>query len=216
MPLDTKAILESIKEAKNKAGKRKFTQSVELIINLRDIDMKKPESKIQELLELPYPVGKQIKVCVIASGELALKARRADANLVMERAELEALVGNKKRQKTLANDYDYFIAEASLMPAVGKVLGAVLGPKGKMPTPVAPAANIADIIEKQRKMVQIRMRGQPVLQCRIGTEDMQEEQIAENVQAVIRRLEGKLKHGLKNIRSIVIKAAMGPPVKIRV
>jgi large subunit ribosomal protein L1 len=116
----------------------------------------------------------------------------------------------------LANDYDYFIAEASLMPAVGKVLGAVLGPKGKMPTPVAPAANIADIIEKQRKMVQIRMRGQPVLQCRIGTEDMQEEQIAENVQAVIRRLEGKLKHGLKNIRSIVIKAAMGPPVKIRV
>ena len=216
MPLDTKAILESIKEAKNKAEKRKFTQSVELIINLRDIDMKKPESKIQELLELPYPVGKQIKVCVIASGELALKARRADANLVMERAELEALVGNKKRQKTLANDYDYFIAEASLMPAVGKVLGAVLGPKGKMPTPVAPAANIADIIEKQRKMVQIRMRGQPVLQCRIGTEDMQEEQIAENVQAVIRRLEGKLRHGLKNIRSIVIKAAMGPPVKIRV
>ena len=216
MSLDTKAILESIKEVKNKAEKRKFIQSVELIINLRDIDMKKPESKIQELLELPYPIGKQLKICVIASGELALKARQAKADLVMERTELETLTGNKKRQKTLANDYDYFISEASLMPTVGRVLGSVLGPKGKMPTPVAPAANIADVIEKQRKMVQIRMRGQPVLQCRIGTEDMTEEQIAENVEAVIRRLEGKLKHGLKNIRSIVIKAAMGQPVKIRV
>jgi len=216
MSLDTKAILESIKEVKNKAEKRKFIQSVELIINLRDIDMKKPESKIQELLELPYPIGKQLKICVIASGELALKARQAKADLVMERTELETLAGNKKRQKTLANDYDYFISEASLMPTVGRVLGSVLGPKGKMPTPVAPAANIADVIEKQRKMVQIRMRGQPVLQCRIGTEDMTEEQIAENVEAVIRRLEGKLKHGLKNIRSIVIKAAMGQPVKIRV
>jgi len=216
MSLDTRTILESVKEAKNKMEKRKFIQSVELIINLRDIDMKKPESKIQELIELPFPIGKQTKVCVIASGELALKARGAGADLVMERAELEALAGDKKRQKTLANDYDHFIAEAPLMPTVGKVLGAVLGPKGKMPTPVPPTVNIADIIEKQRKTVQIRMRGQPILQCRIGTEDMPEEQIAENIEAVMRRLEGKLKRGLKNIKSIVVKTAMGPPIKIRI
>jgi len=216
MSLDTKALLESVKEAKSKAEKRKFVQTVELVINLRDIDMKKPESKIQELIELPHPVGKQIKVCVIASGELALKAKKAGADLVIERAELEALAGDKKKQKALADTYESFIAEAPLMPTVGRVLGAVLGPKGRMPTPVAPTANIADTIEKQRKTLLVRMRGQPILQCRIGTEDMPDEQIAENIQAVIRRLEGKLKRGLKNIRSLIIKTAMGPPIELKV
>jgi large subunit ribosomal protein L1 len=189
---------------------------VELVINLREIDMKKPESKIQELIELPYPAGKQGKVCVIASGELALKAKNAGADLVIERSELETLAGDKKKQKTLAKDYESFIAEAPLMPTVGRVLGAVLGPKGRMPTPVAPTANIKDIIEKQRKTVLVRLRAQPVLQCRIGTEDMSDEQIAENIQTIVRRLEGKLKRGLKNIRSLVIKTAMGPPVEVKV
>jgi large subunit ribosomal protein L1 len=216
MSIDAKALIESVKEAKTKTEKRKFTQSVELIINLRDIDMKKPESKIQELIELPYAVGKQSKICVIASGELALKARRAGADLVIERSELESLSGDKKKQKTLVNEYEYFISEAPLMPTVGRVLGSVLGPKGRMPTPVAPNVNISDTIEKQRKTVQVRLRNQPILQCRIGTEDMPDEQIAENIETVIRRLEGKLKRGLKNIRSIVIKTAMGPPIKMRI
>jgi large subunit ribosomal protein L1 len=216
MSLDAKALIESVKQAKSKAEKRKFAQSIELIINLREIDMKKPESKIQESIELPHPVGKQNKVCVIASGELALKAKRAGADLVVERAELEALGSDKKKQKTLVNEYEYFISEAPLMPTVGRVLGAVLGPKGRMPTPVPPNVDIASAIEKQRKIVQIRLRSQPILQCRIGTEEMTDEQIAENIETVIRRLEGKLKRGLRNIRSIVIKTAMGPPIKLKI
>ena len=216
MSLETKTLIDSVKEAKAKAEKRKFVQSVELVINLREVDMKKPESKIQELIELPHPVGKQSKVCVIASGELALKARNAGADLVIERHELESLAGDKKKQKTLADTYESFIAEAPLMPVVGKVLGAVLGPKGRMPTPVPPSVNIADAITKQRKTVLVRTRNQPVLQCRIGTEDMSDEQIAENIQTVLRRLEGKLKKGLKNVRSLVIKTAMGPPIELKV
>jgi len=216
MSLETKALVDAVKEAKSKAEKRKFTQSVELVINLRDIDMKKPESKIQETIELPHPIGKQSKICIIAGGELALKARRAGADLVIERGELEALAGDKKKQKALVNEYEYFIAEAPLMPTVGRVLGAVLGPKGRMPTPVPPTANVADAIEKQRKTVQVRLRGQPILQCRIGTEDMPDEHIATNIETVIRRLEGKLKRGLKNIRSIIIKTAMGPPIELKV
>lgn len=216
MSLETKKLIDSVKEAKAKAEKRKFVQSIELVINLREVDMKKPESKIQELIELPHPVGKQSKICVIASGELALKARNAGADLVIERAELESLAGDKKKQKTLADTYESFIAEAPLMPVVGKVLGAVLGPKGRMPTPVPPSVNIADAIAKQRKTILVRTRNQPVLQCRIGTEDMSDEQIAENIQTVLRRLEGKLKKGLKNVRSLVIKTAMGPPIELKV
>lgn len=216
MSLNKKTILESVKEAKTETEKRKFVQSMELVINLRDIDMKKPESRIQQLIELPYSIGKEIKVCVIASGELAFKAKKADADLVIERSELEALAGDKKRQKSLVKNYDSFIAEAPLMPTIGRILGAVLGPKGRMPTPVAPGINIEDAIEKQRKTVMMRLRGQPVLQCRIGTEDMPEEQIAENILAVIRRLEPKLKRGLKNIESIFIKTTMGSPIEIKI
>jgi large subunit ribosomal protein L1 len=176
--------------------------------------MKKPEGRIQERIELPHSVGKEINVCVIATGGMALKAKKAGASLVLEKAALEALVGDKKKQKDLAKNYDLFIAEAPLMPLVGKSLGASLGPRGKMPTPVPPNADIKEQIEKHQKMVLLRMRGQPVLQCRIGNEEMKDEEIAENVQAVVRRIEAKLKRGIKNFRSVYLKTSMGSSVKV--
>jgi len=215
MPLDPKSTLEAIKEAKEKSEKRGFVQSMDLIVNLKDIDPKKPESKIQELIELPYPPGEETKICVFASGEMALKARKAGADLVMEKSDLEALTGDKKRQKELAKTYDFFLAEAPLMPLVGRVLGATLGPRGRMPTPVPPAASIEDHMKRHRKMLLIRLRGQPVLQCRVGTGDMPDEQINENLQAVMRGIERKLKKGIKNIRSIWLKTTMGPPVRVK-
>jgi large subunit ribosomal protein L1 len=216
MPLDQKTILGAVKEAREKSEKRGFTQSVELILSLKDVDMKSPEGRIQESIELPYsPPEKPNKICVIASGELALKARRAKADSVVERAELEGLAGRKRDLRKMANEYDFFIAEAPLMPLVGKVLGPVLGPRGKMPVPVAPTAEISGVIEKHRKTVIARMRNQPVLQCRVGTESMKEEEIAENVQTVLRALEGKLKKGMKNIKFAYIKTSMGAPIKIK-
>lgn len=216
MPLDQKTILAAIKEAQEKSKKRNFTQSVELILSLQEIDMKSPEGRIQELVELPYyPLEKLNKICVIASGELALKARRAKADLVVERGELEGLAGKKRELRKMANEYDFFMAEAPLMPLVGKVLGPVLGPRGKMPVPVPPTADIASAIEKHRKTIILRMRNQPVLQCLVGTESMKEEEIAENIQTVLRAVERKLKRGMKNIKFAHIKASMGTPVSIR-
>jgi large subunit ribosomal protein L1 len=215
MPLDQKTILGAVKEAKEKSEKRNFNQSVELVLSLKDIDMKSSEGKLQEIIELPYSPAKQNKICVIASGELALKARRANADLVIERAELEGFAGKKKDLRKIANNYDFFIAEAPLMPLVGKVLGPVLGPRGKMPMPVPPTADIAGLIEKHRKTVVVRMRNQPILQCRVGSENMKEEEIAENVQTVLRVVEGKLKRGEKNIKLAYIKTSMGKPVSIK-
>lgn len=214
MPLNMKNILAAVKEVKSKSTKRKFSQSIDLAINLQNIDMKKPEGRIQERIELPNSVGKELKICVIASGEMALKAKKAGASLVVERAALEALVGDKKKQKDLAKNYDLFIAEAPLMPLVGRSLGASLGPRGKMPTPVPPNANIENQIKRHRKLVFVRMRGQPVLQCRVGNEDMADNEIAENVQAIVRRIEGKLKRGIKNVKSIYLKTSMGSAVKV--
>ncbi|MEM3596815.1 MAG: 50S ribosomal protein L1 [Candidatus Bathyarchaeia archaeon] len=215
MPLDQKTILNAVKEAKEKSKERNFSQSIELVLSLKDIDMKSSEGKLQEIIELPYLPGKQNKICVIASGELALKAKRANADLVIEKPELEGLAGKKKELRKIANDYDFFIAEAPLMPLVGKVLGPVLGPRGKMPIPVPPTADIESLLAKHRKTVVIRMRNQPVLQCRVGAENMKEEEIAENILAVLRVVEGKLKKGIKNIKFAYIKTTMGSPVKIK-
>lgn len=216
MSIDPKTILTAVKEAKEKSGKRNFAQSVELILTLQDIDMKSPEGRLQENVELPHPPPERTnRICVIATGELALKAKKANADLVIERAELEGLAGKKNELRKIANEYDFFIAEAPLMPLVGKILGAVLGPRGKMPLPVPPTADIESLLGKYRRTVVIRMRNQPVIQCRVGTEGMKEEELAENIQAVLRTVEGKLKRGIKNIKSVSIKTTMGAPVKIK-
>lgn len=215
MPLDQKTLLNAVKEAKEKSGKKNFNQTVELILNIQEIDMKSPEGRIQEIVELPYSTAKPNRVCVIASGELALKARKANADYVIERSDLEGMAGQKKQLRKLASENDIFIAEAPLMPLVGRILGPVLGPRGKMPVPVPPTADIASLIDKHRKTVIVRMRNQPIIQCQVGTENMKEEELVENVQAVLRVLERKLKRGMKNIKLAYIKTSMGTPVKVK-
>jgi len=215
MPLDNKTLLQAVKEAKEKSGKKNFNQTVDFIMDIQEIDMKSPEGKIQEVVELPHVTGKPNKLCVIASGELAMKARRANVDYVIERANLDELSGRKKDLRKIANDYDIFISEAPLMALVGRTLGPVLGPRGKMPVPVPPTADINTLIGKHRKTVLVRMRNQPIIQCSVGTEDMKDDELVDNIQAILRVLEGKLKRGLKNIKVAYIKTSMGTPVRIK-
>ncbi len=215
MPLDKKTIVDAIKEAKEKSGQKKFNQTIDLILNLQEIDMKSPEGKIQAVVDLPHVTAKPNKICIVASGELALKARKANADNVLEKADLEALAGKKKELRKLASDFDVFVSEAPLMPLVGRVLGPVLGPRGKMPVPVPPNADVTGIIAKHRKTVVVRARTQPIIQCSVGSENMSEDELFDNIQAVLRVLEGKLKRGLKNIKVAYIKTSMGTPVKIK-
>ncbi len=215
MPLDKKTLLDAVKEAKAKSGEKKFNQTVELILDIKEVDMKSPEGKIQQVIELPHATGKPNKICVIASGELAMKARKAKVDKVLEKADLDELAGKKKELRKLASDYDVFLSEAPLMPLVGRILGPVLGPRGKLPVPVPPNADIAPLIAKHQKTIIVRMRNQPIIQCAVGTADMNEEALVDNIQAVLRVLEGKLKRGLKNIKFAFIKTSMGSPVKIK-
>ena len=144
-----------------------------------------------------------------------MKARQSDADKVIERGDLEALAGKKKELRKLANEYDVFISEAPMMAMVGKTLGPVLGPRGKMPIPVPPNADIVELLKKHRKTVVVRMRTQPIIQVSVGSEAMSEDDLFDNVQAVLRFLEGKLKRGLKNVKNVYIKTSMGLPVKIK-
>ena len=216
MPLDNKTIAEGIKQAKAKSGQKKFNQTVDLILDIVEIDMKSPEGKIQEVVELPHVTAKPNKICVVASGgDFIMKAKNSSADKVLERADLDALSGKKKELRKIATDYDVFICEAPLMPLVGRTLGPVLGPRGKMPIPVAPNADITALINKHRKTVLVRMRGQPIIQVSIGSEQMKDEELVDNTMAVLRVLDGKLKRGLKNVKYAFLKTSMGEPVKIK-
>lgn len=214
MPLAKDQLLTALGGLKKPEAKHGFTHSVELIVKLREIDLKKPENRINESVELPNPLDKETKVCVVASGDLATRAKAGKADLVLSRDDLDKLGKDKKATRKLVTEYDYFIAEAPLMPLVGKTIGPILGPRGKMPTPVPPNAPIDQIIGSHRKLVRVRVRDQPVVQCRIGTEKMPDERIAENAQAVFSRIEAKLERGAKNIGEVLVKTTMSEPVKV--
>jgi large subunit ribosomal protein L1 len=213
LPIDNKIIAAAIEKAKQ-TEKKKFNQTVDIVFTLREFDPKKAENKINELVELPNPLNKKINICVIGSSQLALEAKKAGADRVIQRDELEALGKDKKAARKLANEYEFFISEASLMPVVGKSIGVFLGPRGKMPTPVQPNVPIGSVIERYRKIVKLRVKDQPMIQCKVGTEDMPTDKIVENIQTVFRRLEEKLEHGVKSIGAIYVKTTMGKPVKV--
>ena len=214
MPLAKDEISRALGELRKSLTKKKFTQSIDLVVRLREVDLKKPENRINEAIPLPNPPEKALKVCVIASGDLATRAKSAGADMLVGRQEIENLAKDKKGARKLAQEYDFFIAEAPLMPLVGRALGSFLGPRGKMPTPIPPNAPIDQVIVNHRKMVRVRMREQPVLQCRVGTEAMPDEKLVENIQAVVSRIEQKLERGFKNIGEILVKGTMSKPVKI--
>ncbi|MBP8685499.1 MAG: 50S ribosomal protein L1, partial [Methanomassiliicoccales archaeon] len=135
-----KAIVTAVKKALERSPKRNFVQTVDLSINLKDVDMSIPKNRIQEDIILPHGRGKPIKVCVIGSGEMLLKAKDV-ADRVVSVEELGTIADDKKQAKKMATEFEYFIAEAPLMPTIGKRLGIVLGPRGKMPKPIPPGAD---------------------------------------------------------------------------
>lgn len=214
MPLSKDAITKALGDVRSKTEKKKFTQAIELSVKLRELDLKKPEARINENLELPTAANKDSKIAVIAGGDLAIRAKNAGADIVIGREDVDKLGRDKKQARKIAQGYDFFVAEAPLMPQVGKSLGQILGPRGKMPTPIPPTAPIDDIIKRQRRNVRLKMKDQPVIQCKVGTEDMTDDVLVQNIQTVISRLEAKLEKGPKNIKAISIKASMGPLVKI--
>ena len=179
-----------------------------MAINLRELDMKRPENRVNLRVQLPNGIGGQ-KVLVFASGDLALRARRSGADDVIEPTELSELAKDKKAAKKRLKDYDIFISEAPLMPTVGRVAGPILGPRGKMPTPVPPQAPVDNVIERERRAIVLRSRDKPFVHCKVGKEEMTDEQVAQNIEAIMTNLTGSTKRGLGNIRSVYLKMSMG-------
>jgi len=206
---------ELISEAISKSKKRKFKQSVELILVLRDVDIKSPEGRIRETIFLPHKPNKDIKICVVAEGDMAIKAKEAGAYKVLTREDLKTLAENRKLAKKLAKECQWVLIRTDLMGLAGRILGPALGPRGKIPVPVPIHANIAALIESYKRAVYVRTKDQPQIMARIGTEDMDVEKLAENALAIISTISAKLKNPRYNIAKIVVKTTMGPAVEYK-
>jgi len=203
-------IIEAIKKCKENSKKRNFTQTWDLIINLKGIDFSRPENRFSGNVILPNGKGKKTKICIIADA-LSTEAKKLDVGLITKK-DLKDM--KKNEAKKIADEYDYFLGEVSLMAQIGKTLGPVLGPRGKMPKPFPPTADLKQMVETGQKSFSLNVKN-PVIQGSIGNEDMNEEKVAENAKAVLNFVENKLPKGVQQVRSLVLKLTMGKSVKVK-
>lgn len=207
-------ILKSVEQALEQAPERNFSESVDLAINLKNVDMSKPENRVDEEIILPSGLGKSITIAVFARGDIAQRAKSAGAEMILDPEEIEGLGDNKSKARELANDVDFFISEVAYMPSIAKALGPILGPRGKMPEPLTPDKNIEDIVNKAKNAIKVRSKDRLSFHLPVGRRDMEPEALAQNIETVISRIEHKMASGKHNIKSVYVKTTMGPVVKV--
>ena len=210
-----KKTIEAVKKALDESKKlnRKFKQTIDLAVTLKNVDLNESKNRIDEEIILPHGRGKDSKIAIFASGELALKSK-GKVDLILKPEEIEDLSSDKKKFKKIVDEYDFFIAEAPLMPTIGKTLGVVLGPRGKMPKPVPPQIDITGIVKNLRSTVVLRSKANKTFHTIAGKEEMDVEKIADNIDLILKRLESKLERGRMNISSVYVKTTMGPSQRI--
>ncbi len=206
--------IEAVKEAKQNSKERKFPESVEVAINLKEVDLSDPKNRLNEEIMLPKGRGRKYKVAVIGTEEMRGKAKNS-ADYMYGPEDVSKFADDKKEFKKLAGDVDFFVAEATLMATIGKSLGQVLGPRGKMPRPLPPGQDPSSLIANLKQTVRARSRDKKTLHVPVGTREMSDEDIAENVDAVLARLVGRLEKGYNNIDSVYVKTTMGKAVKLK-
>ena len=206
-----KAALEEIK----KQPKRKFSQTYDLIINLKNLVVK--TTPIDFFVNLHYSKGKKIKIAAFVDQQLAEHAGK-NCDLVIRETEF-VKYKDPKLQKKLAEGYDYFVAQANLMPKVAAEFGKVLGTRGKMPNPklgcVVPAtANLEPLVKRLNLTLRLVAKKGMNLQCVVGKESQSDEELIDNILTVYQNTLKNLPNETQNVKNISLKLTMGKPVKI--
>src|SRR3989338_3929702 len=206
-------ILKALEQLKD--DKKKFVQSYDLIITLKDINTK--TAPVDAFVVMPHTRGKTVKVCAVVGQELAEQASKR-CDLVIRETELPKYRDNKAAKK-LAGEYDFFLAQITLMPQIAQFFGRSFGPRGKMPNPkagcvVAPTANLSVVKERLQKTVHVKSKEALALQCIIGNESMDIEQVADNILAVVTQISKALPQEDQNVKAVFIKKTMSKPIKV--
>ncbi|MHA2046594.1 MAG: 50S ribosomal protein L1 [Candidatus Thorarchaeota archaeon] len=200
--------------AQGKKRKIKFKESFDLAVNFRkkELDVTKPENRINQEFVLPNALYPPPKICAFGDGEFAENATAAGAERVIPKDDIPKIGEEKKERKSLAKSYEFFIAAVDAMPLIGRYLGQTLGSRGKMPRPFPPQADLSAIISQYHRTVRIKMRNTPTFHVKVGHIQMSDREIADNVNAVLNFVESK---GFsERVSSVKVKTTMGPAVEL--
>ncbi|QLG50823.1 50S ribosomal protein L1 [Natrinema halophilum] len=190
---------------------RNFTETVDLAINLRDLDLNEPSNRVDESIVLPSGTGQETRIVVIAEGETAVRAEEV-ADEVLSEDDVADL--DDDDAKDMADETDFFIAEEAMMQDIARYLGTILGPRGKMPDPLSPDDDVVETVNRLKNTVQLRSGDRRTFHTLVGAEDMDAEQIADNIDVILRRLHADLEKGPQNIDAVYVKTTMGPSVEV--
>ena len=205
----------AIKEAIENAPERKFVESMDIQFTIKDVDLKNPTNRIKEEVRLPSGRGRDVRIAMFAAGEAATRALDAGIHVITP-PEIEELGGNKGRAKKIGNQFDFFLSEVPHMGLIGRYLGTVLGPRGKMPRPVPPTLDPAVIATGLKTTVVVKSGDKMTFHTSIGTVGQSQEELFANAMEVYNRVIGRLERGAGNIRSLFIKTTMGPATRVEV
>jgi large subunit ribosomal protein L1 len=212
--LSKQKILESIENLLENSPKRNFKESVDLAINLKNLDMSQPKNRVDVEIVLPNGLGKTLKIAVFAKGEVGLQAKGAGANYLFTEKDLKEIAGDKQRARSLANECDFFIAEVQFMGQIGKNLGSILGPRGKMPIPLTPDKNVVSVINGLTNTIRVRSKDRLTFHVSIGRRSFEPIKLAENANTVVQKIESVLEKGKYNLKSIHATTTMGKSVRL--
>jgi len=191
-----------------KEKERKFDQTVDLIINLQKFDVKK--NSVTLFISLPHKV-KDKKIC----GFLDSKNKNIETITLEEFKKYK----DKKELKKIVDKFDFFIAQASLMPKVATTFGRALGPVGKMPSPQlgiilnADDKTINETVEKINNSIKIKTK-ETSIKLPIGKQSMEDSKIIENIMSVYDAVLKVLPKNKENIKNVEVKFTMTKPRKI--
>ena len=199
-------IINAVKEARKNSKNRNFSQSFDIIVNLKLFDTKKPENRLNEILTLPKGRGKDANIVIFS------ETVKGDDYTLFGPEDIQQLANDKRKLKEMTTETDFFLSDPKLMVDIGKSIGKVLAPRGKMPTLIV--GEPGPMINRFKKSIRIKTKDSPVIQSIIGIESMKDEDVAANIEFVLNFLEKKLPKGRNNIGKTMLKLTMGKPVNI--
>ncbi len=212
-----------LKKEGHKDKVRKFDETIDLILNIKDVNLNDPKARIDKELILPNTVITTDKpnICVIASDEILLEAKKSGLD-TLDREGL-ARINNeeKKYKKKFVKKYEFFVVEDKEMRNVARYLARFLGPIGKMPKPfpsgygiISSVNELNTAIERYKKIIRVQMKKKPVIQVKVGKKSMDSNDLLENMKAVVHYIIDLMPHKYNNIKSMFLKTTMGHPVRI--
>jgi len=194
--------------------KRGFVETIELQISLKNYDPVK-DKRFSGAFRLPHLPRPKYRVCILADEKHKQEAQKEKIDVLIE-DDLKKLNKNKKAIKKLANQYDAFLASASLIRRIPRIMGPGLNKAGKFPSVLGTNDHINNKVDDQKATIKFQLKSKKTL-CMgvaIGNVKMSENDIMANVNSSVNYLVGLLPKTWQQIKRLYIKSSMGKPQRI--